>query len=275
MRTYLAKPLAAVLLGAMLLAGGCVSEEKYKLSLQAVRNAQSHIKELEGTMRDLRTRNQELTTELAGRDTILAARDRALADLTAAHARLRGEYDDLSAKYQAELARGSAPTPLGPLLPAALNQALSDFAAANPDLVEYLPKYGMVKLKSDLTFAPGSVDIKTATGDALRKFVAIINTPTAQRFHIYIAGHTDDIPIRKAATLQAHPDNWYLSAHRAVAVQNVLARAGLAAARIGMLGFGEYHPIAPNAPGNKGNEANRRVEIWIVPPGRFLTGAGG
>jgi flagellar motor protein MotB len=40
------------------------------------------------------------------------------------------------------------------------------------------------------------------------------------------------------------------------------------------MGFGEYHPVAPNKPGKKGNQANRRVEIWIVPPGSFLTTAG-
>jgi len=79
------------------------------------------------------------------------------------------------------------------------------------------------------------------------------------------------MPIRRPQTKRTHPDNWYLSVHRAVAVQKELARAGLAPARIGTMGFSEYHPVEPNAPGNKGNGANRRVEIWIVPPGRFLT----
>jgi len=66
----------------------------------------------------------------------------------------------------------------------------------------------------------------------------------------------------------------YLSVHRAVAIKKVMEKAGLAAARIGVMGFGEYHPIAPNKSSggkNRGNQANRRVEIWIVPPNRFLT----
>ena len=62
--------------------------------------------------------------------------------------------------------------------------------------------------------------------------------------------------------------------HRAIAVQGVLSKAGLTPARIGAMGFGEYHPVAPNAPGKKGNRLNRRVEIWIVPPDRFLTESG-
>ncbi len=40
---------------------------------------------------------------------------------------------------------------------------------------------------------------------------------------------------------------------------------------VGVLGFGEFHPAAPNAAGNKGNAANRRVELWILPGARLLT----
>jgi len=275
MNTYLGKTLAAVALSAMLLATGCVSVEKYNEALAATRRANEKLTVTQNALRDLRKENQKLLTDLQARDGVIGARDKALADLQKSHDKLNDDFKALYAKYQDELARGKTPTPLGPLLPAALDKALSEFAAAHPDLVEYLPKYGMVKLKSDLTFAKGSVDIKVATGDALRKFVTIVNTPAAQNFNIYIAGHTDDIPIRKPATRQRHPDNWYLSVHRAVAVEKILSKAGLAPERIGVMGFSEYHPVAANAPGKKGNEANRRVEIWIVPPDRLLTATSG
>ena len=277
MRSYLAIPLVVAVLGSMLAAPGCVPEAKYKEALAAARRANEQLTEVQGALRDMRSKNQQLEGDVKARDDIITARDEALAALQANHDKLSQDFKDLYAKYQAELDRGQTPTPIGmAILPAALDKALRDFARAHPDLVEYLPQYGMVKLKSDLTFAKGSVDIQTGTGDALRKFVEILNAPTAAKFHIYIAGHTDDIPIKKPGTLQSHPDNWYLSVHRSVAVEKVMTRAGLAPERIGVLGFSEYHPVAPNAPNKKGNPANRRVEIWIVPPDQFLTaGSGG
>jgi chemotaxis protein MotB len=51
-------------------------------------------------------------------------------------------------------------------------------------------------------------------------------------------------------------------------------KAGLDPERIGAMGFGEYHPVEPNKPNKKGNPKNRRVEIWIIPPDRFLTVSG-
>ena len=41
-------------------------------------------------------------------------------------------------------------------LPADLTNALQDFAAANPDIIEFDAARGVVKFKSDVTFASGS-----------------------------------------------------------------------------------------------------------------------
>jgi chemotaxis protein MotB len=274
MKTYLATPLVIAMLAGMLLATGCVSEDQYKEALVAARRANEGWTQCKSALREMRLENQRLLSDIEARDGVIAARDQALASLQTTHNELDASFKEMYKKYQDLLATAPAPGPFGGILPPALDKALQAFAAANPGLVEYLPKYGMVKLKSDLTFAPGSVTIKKATGDALREFVTIINSPAAAKFHIYIAGHTDDIPIRKAVTREKHPDNWYLSVHRAVAVQKVLTAAGLDPGRVGAMGFSEYHPVAPNAPNNKGNQANRRVEIWIVPPDRFLTATG-
>jgi chemotaxis protein MotB len=156
-------------------------------------------------------------------------------------------------------------------LPQALNTALQDFADANPQIAEFDPAIGMVKFKSDLTFSPGSDKVKSQAVGMLKKLVDILNSPEGKRFAVYVVGHTDDVPIGRSRAL--HPTNWYLSAHRAVGVQQVLQSAGLSGDRIAVVGFGEYHPIASNATkaGKKlGSKANRRVEIWIVAPGPFL-----
>ncbi len=58
----------------------------------------------------------------------------------------------------------------------------------------------------------------------------------------------------------------------ATALRETHEEVGLAPERIAAMGFGEHHPVAPNKPNKKGNRLNRRVEIWIVPSGKFLTG---
>lgn len=152
------------------------------------------------------------------------------------------------------------------VLPVELNTALEDFAAQS-DMVEYDSERGLVKFKSDLLFEPGSDRVTNSAADAVRTLCGILNTDTAKEFDIIVAGHTDDMRIGRPATKAAHPTNRHLSSHRAIAVVRVLEGCGLAGKRMSTRGFGEFRPVAPNAPGNKGNAKNRRVEIYIVPSG--------
>jgi chemotaxis protein MotB len=275
MKTYLVRLSAIGVLGLVSLATGCVSQDQYNEAIAAARRANEALQTCQGALRDVRSENQRLLADIQARDGVIAAKDKQFATLQAAYDELSGKYNDLLDKYKKELGREAPVQPTGNIvLPADMDKAIRELVAANPDLLEYLSQYGMVKFKSDLTFAPGSVDIKKTAGDALRRFVEILNTPAAAKFNVYIAGHTDDMPIVRAETKREHPTNWYLSAHRAVAVQTVMGAAGLAQGRAGVLGFSEYHPITANPPAHKGNQANRRVEIWIVPPERFLTTTG-
>src|SRR5262249_1394324 len=58
--------------------------------------------------------------------------------------------------------------------------------------------------------------------------------------------------------------NWHLSAGRAIAVEGVLEKAGVQPVRMGVAGHSEYRPVVSN-PAKGGAEANRRVEIYLVP----------
>ena len=93
----------------------------------------------------------------------------------------------------------------------------------------------------------------------------------AKDFDVLIVGHTDDLPILRPETLAKHPTNWHLSAHRAISVQRVFAEANLSSTRLAVMGFGEYRPLEPNKPNQKGNSVNRRVEIYIIPSGQIRT----
>jgi chemotaxis protein MotB len=259
----------------MLWGGGCVSRAEYDEARRLNRIA---IKQRDEYKLDA----ERLQGELRDANSLLAEHETTVRNQRALIEQYKQDYDELSdalrrarEEYERQL-QGRLPEPLinVRVLPAPLDKALRDFATENPDLVEYHQARGMVKLKADLTFRPGSDFVQPPATAALTKFVQIVNSPSAEKFHVYIAGHTDDMPIAREPTRRRHPNNWYLSVHRAVAVQQVLQKAGLSAQRIGVMGFSEYHPVAANKPNKGGNEKNRRVEIWIVPPSQFLTATG-
>ena len=267
MRRTLIVVLSVAVLSCAATLGGCVSAAEHSRVQAANRRVNDRVTQLVSNARadnaqikSLRGQKERLQEELATRMNEAKA-------AKSAYDAMKARYDEIQALYRTEMERDSAPG-MGPL-PAKVHAALRALAAANPDLMEYLPKYGMVKMKSDLSFALGSADVKQGASAALGRLAMILKSPAAAKLHVYIAGHTDDVPIR--AAVRKHPTNWYLSAHRAIGVQKVLVRAGLDPVRIGVMGFGEYHPVVPNKPGHKGNPANRRVEIWIIPPGRLLT----
>ena len=274
MRDYLIIPVGVLVLAGLLVTGGCVPRDKYNKAMDLNRKAQEQIEAQSAKIRGLEGDKTSLVGELVQAQARLKKVGEDVTLLEKARADLQTDYDTLMDLYR-KTRESTPPPPVGLVLPVEVDKALRAFAKAHPDLVEYRSKYGMVKLKSDFTFALGSTTVKAAAGEALTKLVAIVNDPAVAKFHIYIAGHTDNVPITRAETRRKHPSNWYLSVHRAVAVQKVMIRAALAEERIGVMGFGEFHPVAPNktsSTGKKlGNQANRRVEIWIVPPNRFLT----
>jgi chemotaxis protein MotB len=156
----------------------------------------------------------------------------------------------------------------GAPLPIELSTMLEDFAKVRPKMVEYDPNRGIVKFKSDLLFERGSDTVAANAAKAITALCEILNSDEGKQFDIVVAGHTDDIPIRKPDTLQKHPDNWNLSAHRAISVLKIMAKNNVDSKRMSARGFGEFRPVIPNRPNKGGHPRNRRVEIYIVPKGK-------
>jgi len=154
----------------------------------------------------------------------------------------------------------------GGALPVELSTLLEDFAKEN-DMVAYDATRGIVKFKSDLLFEKGSDKVASSAIQAVKSLCGILNSEEAKKFDVIIAGHTDDIPIMKSETRAKHPTNWHLSAHRAIAVLNVMASNNIESKRMSVRGFGEYRPFVENKPNKGGNPQNRRVEIYIVAQG--------
>jgi chemotaxis protein MotB len=243
-----------------ILANGCVGEQDYK-DLKVQNNTQrNRISQLESELQATKLQLAKFERDIGTTDTRKKIETDALNQKIAALQEDIGKKKALIISMQQQLFQG------GMVLPVELSTMLEDFAKGQ-DMVVYDPNSGVVKFKSDLLFEPGSDKVTPAAEEAIKSLSKILDSEQGKNFDVIIAGHTDDIPIQKPQTRQQHPTNWYLSAHRAIAVLNVMTKNNVAPERISVRGFGEFRPIAPNKPNNKGNPQNRRVEIYIVPKG--------
>ena len=198
-----------VSVGLLLVAVGCVPKQKYDEAVAASRRANEQLRKVQAELQTVRSDNQKLRDELAScnaavanKDKLINQIDQANKDLTEKLHKLKELYDKLAARQSAV---GSTTINI---LPVKVDVALRSLAKENPDLMEYLPKYGMIKLKADLTFDKGSAKVKPEAVEALKKLAKIVNSDAAKRFGVYVAGHTDDIPLVKPETIRAHGSNW-------------------------------------------------------------------
>ena len=249
--------IAAVLVTlSFLLVCGCVSEQDYKqLQIQNARQGEL-ITQLKSELTAMKLELDQAKRQLADATGKGGIETKALQDKVAMLENALKQKQALIARMQEQLLGGVT-------LPIELSTMLEDFAKGQ-DMVTFDPARGIVKFKSDLLFQKGSDVVAANAVAAVKGLCDIMNSDQGKEFDILIAGHTDDIPIGKPETRAKHPTNWHLSAHRAIAVLNVMTASAIAAERVSIRGFGEYRPLAPNKPNKAGNPQNRRVEIYIV-----------
>lgn len=261
-----------VLVGGLLTTmSGCVTlSEHHRLQAQH-RLVLAEKATLEQDLFDLRTANDSLRTRVGSMESELGTRSELLANLRKENTLL----DEMRKTATATLEDMAGKQALGkiaiagPRLPEALDNALKQFAGQHPNAVDYDAARGTVKWRSDLLFAIGSDVVRESSIEAMRSFTQVIMSPAAADFEVLVVGHTDTQPIVKADTKAKHPTNWHLSAHRAIAVAFSLQKYGYEPSRIGIVGYGEYRPIADNAT-TEGKGQNRRVEIYLMPRGAIV-----
>ncbi|OHB51537.1 MAG: hypothetical protein A2Y10_11735 [Planctomycetes bacterium GWF2_41_51] len=241
------------------LLSGCVSQQQYDDLKIRNRSQQQRIDELESQLNVAKLKLAQVEKQLADAQMGLDA------DVEALTKQIEALKNDIAQKE--ELIKNMQAALGGSILPPELSSELQKFAAENPDMVSFDEATGMVKFKSDLLFEKGSDAVAPEAAELMKKLSTIINSPAAEGFDVSIVGHTDDIPIRKSETMSMHPTNWHLSVHRAIAVEKLMESSGVNPKRMGVKGFGEYRPFEANEAGNKGNQKNRRVEIYLVPAG--------
>jgi chemotaxis protein MotB len=247
-------------LGLALGSVGCVPAEKYNAMKLAHDSAMERLATADSNANAARAESSVLRKQI---DAMMAGGNNQtamVANLTQQLNDMQARYAELDAQYKAALQN----TGVVQVLPEAVSNALTEFAQQNPDLVDFDSAKGVVKFKSDVTFNSGSAELRNEARNAIARFAQILNSPAASGYDLQIAGHTDSQRVSNPATAKAHPDNWYLSAHRAISVKSALTGQSVNPQRIAVVGYADQHPVASNAT-EQGRAQNRRVEVLILP----------
>jgi chemotaxis protein MotB len=140
---------------------------------------------------------------------------------------------------------------------AELQALLTTFAPQGLMELEAQDHYLVMRLLGQTTFASGKADLRPEVLSTLRAIGEVIRqTP----YEIFVAGHTDDVPVHGSV----FKSNLELSAARAAVVVDFFVHYGfISPARIATMGFGEYRPLVPNT-SEANREQNRRVEIILT-----------
>jgi chemotaxis protein MotB len=118
-----------------------------------------------------------------------------------------------------------------------------------------------VDVADKIFFDSGSAEIKETGMIVLKKVgEALALYPDKV---IRVVGHTDNVPLSKAAQEQ-FSTNWELSVARATTVVRFLQdECAIAPERMIAAGRGPYQPVAPNQT-PAGRQKNRRIEIMLL-----------
>ncbi len=209
---------------------------------------------LESELANLDAHNRKMATELGQTEQELATLD---TQLRAAEDRL-ANYESERSRFYRRFGRGKATLPRG------IGDQLAKLAERYPSL-HYDPTSGISKLDTDVLFDEAQAELAGDARQMLAEFATILRSPEAQDLRLMIAGHTDDRRISGGDTRDVYPNNWHLSAARALAVADYLRVHGIDSSRMGVAGFASHQPIAANStPGNR--QKNRRVEVFLVAP---------
>lgn len=262
MRSYWAWGMSAILLAMGNV--GCYYDQ-WQASERDNRVLREDLGRAKQDLADAEQMLKQKDTTIEGLNNQLVAKEQVITNLTAERDSLKNALDKAQALLDKNLASVPGVNIISQALPPDLDKALRELAQQYPGEIEYIKEKGAVRWKADLLFPLGSDEMQTgsASAEAMAKFAQIVNEK-GTGMDVIVVGHTCTTPIGKPETRAKHPTNWHLSAHRAIAVMVMLAKHGIGMPRMGVMGYGEYRPIADNGTA-EGKARNRRVEIFLVP----------
>ncbi|MBL0701305.1 MAG: OmpA family protein [Desulfosarcina sp.] len=114
-----------------------------------------------------------------------------------------------------------------------------------------------IRMMGESTFDSGKAYVRPEIVKMLQKIASVLKKTEGD---IIIAGHTDNVPIKRGGLYKS---NLALSMARAASVVEILLnQAHVQPKRISTMGFGEYRPMESND-SPEGRKRNRRVEITL------------
>ncbi|RYD56228.1 MAG: hypothetical protein EOP56_12915 [Sphingobacteriales bacterium] len=264
--------LSIAILSGSLLAGGCVSQKKYKdlqsqhtatqLKLNQVTASNQECQtNLTSTQTRMRGLEEQLAAERNNLSSLQAALDKCLTSSTQGGVNISKLVDEINAsnKYIQHLVNTKNKSDsLNMVLTNNLTRSLSREEMKDVD-VQVLKGVVYVSLSDNMLYRSGSYEISGAAGATLSKIAKIIKDHND--YEVLIEGNTDNVPISQPNIR----NNWDLSALRASSVVQALQNQhGVDPKRMTAAGRGEYNPLANNDT-EAGKTRNRRTQIIITP----------
>jgi len=250
--TYLALSALALWCGCAFVPKSQVTslESQNRALVEKNRAQQARIQNLETHSRNVEDQLMRAEEDLAILDEQLGLDRRQLVNYEA-------ERDQLHSQVMGLIRGAAAPGP-------GIRARLAEISQQHPSL-QFDPYTGVSKLDTDLLFDVGHAELKPGADDVLRDLVRLLNSPEGRELKILVVGHTDDRLIAGQPVREKYPNNFHLSANRALAVSDALGRLGLGPERMGVAGFGPHQPVAPNLTDDD-RAKNRRVELFVMAP---------
>ncbi len=237
---------------------GCmVPRARLYESLAQVRTLREQHRAQVAEIENLRTHSRNIENQLMRTEQELALLEEQLGLDREQLANYQREHSELQDRLKG-LVWGIAR--LSPDVAAQLNELSRRF----PDL-QFDPLSGVSKLDTDVLFDSGGAEVKPGAQELLERLARALSAPESADLKVLVVGHTDDRQIQGKPVREIYPSNFHLSSARALAVADVLRKAGLPEERVGIVGLADHEPVAPNAtPGDR--QKNRRAEIYVMAP---------
>src|SRR5271167_1209226 len=138
-----------------------------------------------------------------------------------------------------------------------LNQNLQSEVNADQVQIQQLQNRLQVTMVNAILFPEGGWELSQHGKQELGKIVPTLQGIAGKQ--IVIEGFTDNEPILEPLASR-FPNNWYLSAARAISVVSYLDEQGIDPNHLSAVAFGKYHPIASND-SPAGRAQNRRINL--------------
>ncbi|MEM6823062.1 MAG: OmpA family protein, partial [Verrucomicrobiota bacterium] len=221
---------------------------------QRVTRKDKKVTELEETIGELSVRldnlslqNEQLVGDLEGEQSKLEEVEKQAENLKAAEKRLKAQMEAALAKAAQERAEFDAKLEEQRKKEAntrsSLEEKLRATIASQDVEISKLKGKLRVDVANKILFKSGSAKLLPGGKKVLDELALALAGSADQ--NIQVAGHTDDVPIKKGSV--RFPTNWELSAHRALAAVRYLEEVcGVPGRQLGAVGYGPYQPRVSN-----------------------------